>query len=104
MNQEDELEFNARSAELLNALTESMDQALDDQRALRFAVCTYIAGQTGRGVTLEEIAQTVGSILSKADRGLIVSTFGALERIEKYAKELVDWCVGNDQRLAAVQS
>ncbi|MFL5594861.1 MAG: hypothetical protein ACJ78M_02550 [Gemmatimonadaceae bacterium] len=89
----------AESSELLTALTESIDQALDDQRALRFAVCTYIAGQKGRGVTLEEITETVRSILARADRGLIVSTFGALERIERYAKELVDWCVANDQRI-----
>jgi len=88
----------ARSAELLRALTDSVDAAQDDQKALRHAVCAYIGGQKGRKLTVEEITETVRSILANADSRSITPTFGGAERVQAHAKDLVDWCVMNVQR------
>lgn len=96
----DQFAFQQRtpSAELLRVLADSLDAAQDDQNALRDAVCAYITGQKERDLTLEEIIETVRSILAKADSGLTTPTFGGFERIRAHAKELVNWCITHGQR------
>jgi hypothetical protein len=93
-----DLDETTRSAELLRVLIDSIDAAQADQRALRYAVCAYIRGQKGRGVSCEEATETVRSILANPGTGLNTPTFGAFERIEAHAKSLVDWCVKYDHR------
>ncbi len=83
-----------RSTELLQILTDRIDQAQNDHKALRLAVCAYVSGLQERDAPIEEITQTVRSILAKADRNLIKPTFaGAIDQVEVYARELVNWCV-----------
>ena len=84
----------ARSAELLQILTTRIDEAQNDHQALRLAVCAYVSGLQERDTPIEEITQTVRSILAKAERNLIRPTFaGAIDQVEVYARELVNWCV-----------
>ena len=84
----------ARSAELMQNLMDSIDQAQNDHKALRLAVCAYVSGQQAHDTPIEEITQTVRSSLAKAERNLIRPTFaGAIDQVEVYARELVNWCV-----------
>lgn len=87
----------ARSAELLRVLIDTIDAAQADQKALRYAVCSYITGHNGHDVTLDEITETVRSILANANSGSITPTFGAFERIQTHARELVGWCIAHEQ-------
>ncbi|MEP6549565.1 MAG: hypothetical protein ABJB95_00210 [Gemmatimonadales bacterium] len=88
------LDGKARSAELLHILTSRIDQAQNDHKALRLAVCAYVSGLQERDAPIEEVTQTVRSILAKADRKLIKPVFaGATDQVEVYARELVNWCV-----------
>lgn len=83
----------ARSAELLQILTNRIDEAQNDHKALRLAVCAYVSGLQERDAPIAEITQTIRSILAKADRNLIKPLFaGAIDQVEVYARELVNWC------------
>ena len=69
-------------------LTDATNTAIYDRVELRDAVCAYLAGEQGRGTSIDSIRNSIEAILIRAEVRV-----GKLNGHKELAKDLVDWCL-----------
>lgn len=76
-------------AELL--LADSTNKAIKDRIQLRDAVCAYLDAEQKRGTSLASVLDSVEGILIRA-----AGRLGDVGGHQKFAQQLVDWCLELD--------
>ena len=81
-------EYRTLLAEAEKLLGDSTNDAIRDRIELREAVCAYFEAERERGTPLSAILESVEGILDRA-----ASRLGDVDGYQKFAQQLIDWCI-----------
>ena len=84
-------EYRVLLAEAESLLADSTNNAIKDRIELRNAVCAYLDAEQKRGASLASVLDSVEAILFRA-----AGRLGEVGGHQKFAQQLIDWCLELD--------